>query len=57
MAFLEGGDHTYFLDNIVVFPRQWSQCADNIEEGAVVKVSGEINEKGSVIAHRVERLR
>jgi DNA polymerase III alpha subunit len=57
MAFIEGGDHTYFLDNIVVFPRQWSQCCHNIEEGVVVKIIGEINDRGGIIANRVERLR
>jgi len=57
MAFMEGGDHTYYIENIVIFPNQWEECQPIIEEGAVVKISGSISERGGLIANKIERLR
>lgn len=57
MAFVTGGDHTYTLDNIVVFPRQYNQYANLLLEGAILKLRGNIDNRGSVLVDTLERIR
>lgn len=57
MAFLTARDNTYQMDNIVVFPRVFEQSKKLLEEGSVVKVRGKVDDRGSLIANTVERLR
>jgi len=56
MAFVTGRDKTYSLDGIVVFPQTFKRCEALLEEGNVIKVYGKINNRGSYIADKVERL-
>ena len=56
MAFVTGRDNSYFLDNIVVFPRQYAKFRHLLEEGNVVMIRGTLNERGSLITNRLERL-
>jgi len=56
MAFVTGRDKTYCLDGIVVFPNTFKYCEGLLEEGNIVKVCGKINDRGSFIADKVERL-
>lgn len=57
MAFVTGGDHTYTLDNIVVFPCQYNQYANLLLEGAILKLRGNIDNRGSVLVDTLERIR
>lgn len=56
MAFVTGRDNTHSLDGIVVFPKVYHRCSRFLEPGNVVKIRGEINDRGSYIANRLERL-
>lgn len=56
MAFLTARDKTYVMDNIVVFPRTFATSKALLEEGNVLKIKGKVDERGSLIADRVERL-
>jgi DNA polymerase-3 subunit alpha len=56
MAFVTGRDKTFSLDGIVVFPQIFKRCEGLLEEGNVVKVCGKINDRGSYIAEKIERL-
>lgn len=56
MAFLTARDKTYVMDNIVVFPRTFAASKALLEEGNVLKIKGKVDERGSLIADRVERL-
>jgi len=57
MAFVTAGDNTYTIDNIVVFPRQYKLFKPLIDEGSVIRISGQISDTGSVIVNKLERLR
>jgi DNA polymerase III alpha subunit len=57
MAFLTARDKTYVMDNIVVFPRTFSQSKRLLEDGNVIKIKGKVDDRGSLIADRVERIR
>ena len=56
MAFITGSDSSFQLDNIVVFPHVYSQCINVIVPGAVLKINGMIDERGSVQAKELTRL-
>lgn len=56
MAFVTARDKSYVMDNIVVFPKTFSIAKKLLEEGNVLKIKGKIDERGSLIADRVERL-
>lgn len=57
MAFLTARDKTYVMDNIVVFPRTFAKTSRLLEGGNVVKIKGKMDDRGSLIADRVERIR
>jgi DNA polymerase-3 subunit alpha len=56
MAFVTGSDATYQLDSIVVFPRIYQRFRNLIETGAVLKIRGSVDERGSVLANELVRL-
>lgn len=56
MAFVTARDNTYVMDNIVVFPKTFMRSRFLLEEGNVLKIGGKIDDRGSLIAERVERL-
>jgi len=57
MAFVTARDKTYVMDNIVVFPKTFSYSKRLLEEGNVLKIRGRVDDRGSLIADRVERIR
>lgn len=57
MAFVTARDKTYMMDNIVVFPKTFAFAKRLLEEGNVVRVSGKVDDRGSLIADKVERLK
>ena len=57
MAFLTIADHTAKIDNVVIFPFQWSAYKDSVFEGNIVRVKGRIDDRGSLIVNYLERLR
>jgi|GEM_PF-4673647 len=57
MAFVTARDNTYVMDNIVVFPKTFARAKTLLEEGNVLKIRGKMDDRGSLIAERVERLR
>lgn len=57
MAFLTARDNTYQMDNIVVFPRTFAACKGLLESGNVIRISGKVDDRGSLIADVVERLK
>lgn len=57
MAFVTARDNTYQMDNIVIFPRIFEECKNLLEAGNVIKISGKIDDRGSLIADYVERLK
>lgn len=57
MAFLTAHDNTYQMDNIVVFPRTFALCKGLLESGNVIRIKGKVDERGSLIADMVERLK
>lgn len=56
MAFVTGRDRTYMMDNIVVFPKVFSASKALLEEGSILKINGKMDERGSLIANKIERL-
>lgn len=57
MAFVTARDKTYVMDNIVVFPRTFATSKTLLESGNVIKIRGKIDDRGSLIAERIERLK
>jgi DNA polymerase-3 subunit alpha len=57
MAFVTARDQTYVMDNIVVFPKVFNRSKALLDEGSVLKIRGRMDDRGSLIADRVERLR
>lgn len=57
MAFVTARDNTYQMDNIVVFPSTFTHCKGLLEAGNVIRITGKIDDRGSLIADGVERLR
>ena len=57
MAFVTARDRTYVMDNIVVFPKTFSYSKRLLEEGNILKIRGRVDDRGSLIADRVERVR
>lgn len=57
MAFVTARDKSYVMDNIVVFPKTFVRAKNLLEEGNVIKIRGKVDDRGSLIADRVERLR
>jgi DNA polymerase III alpha subunit len=57
MAFVTAGDDTYQLDNLVVFPQTFEKSGKFLEEGAVLKIRGRLDTRGSVLVDKMERLR
>lgn len=53
MAFLTAGDGTYMLDNIVVFPSQYSRFKDVLKPGRVIFIDGAIGDTGGLIANSI----
>jgi len=56
MAFVTARDTTYVMDNIVVFPKTFEKSKHLLEEGSVIRIKGKMDDRGSLIADRVERL-
>lgn len=54
MAFITGGDGTYTLDNIVVFPRQYDKFKDLLKPGRIAVINGEIGATGGLIANGIQ---
>lgn len=57
MAFVTARDDTYLMDNIVVFPRTFDFAKSLLEDGNVLKIKGKMDDRGSLIADRIERLK
>ena len=57
MAFLTARDKTFLMDNIVVFPKVFSFSKRWLEEGNVLNIMGKIDDRGSLIANNIERLK
>jgi DNA polymerase-3 subunit alpha len=57
MAFVTAHDRTYLMDNIVVFPKVFNTSKQLLEGGNVLKIKGKVDDRGSLIADRVERLK
>lgn len=57
MAFVTARDKTYVMDNIVVFPKVFNATRGLLDEGSVLKIRGRIDDRGSLIADKVERLK
>ena len=57
MAFVTARDKTYVMDNIVVFPKTYTRAKNLLEEGNVLRIKGKMDDRGSLIADRVERLK
>jgi DNA polymerase-3 subunit alpha len=57
MAFLTVHDHTGQLDSVVVFPQQFERSKALLGDGNLIKLKGKIDDGGSVIANRLERLK
>jgi len=57
MAFVTARDQTYVMDNIVVFPQTFDRAKRLLEEGNVIKIRGKMDDRGSLIANQIERLR
>lgn len=57
MAFVTAHDKSYLMDNIVVFPKIFNTSKALLEDGNVLKIKGKIDDRGSLIADRIERLR
>jgi len=57
MAFLTAHDNTYQMDNIVVFPKTFALCKGLLESGNVIRITGKVDDRGSLIADVAERLK
>jgi DNA polymerase-3 subunit alpha len=57
MAFVTARDKTYVMDNIVVFPNVFGAIRALLDEGSVLKIKGRIDDRGSLVANKVERLK
>jgi len=57
MAFVTARDNTYQMDNIVVFPKTFAACKGLLESGNVIRITGKVDDRGSLIADVVERLK
>lgn len=57
MAFVTARDTTYKMDNIVVFPRVFNTSKGLLEPGSVLKIRGKVDDRGSLIANFIERLK
>lgn len=57
MAFMTAGDETYELDNFVIFPALYDRYKGILEAGSILKVRGKVDDRGSVIVDRLERVR
>jgi DNA polymerase III alpha subunit len=57
MAFVTARDNTYVMDNIVVFPRTFARSKRLLEAGNVLKIRGKVDDRGSLIADQLERLK
>jgi len=57
MAFVTARDNTYQMDNIVVFPRTFALSKGLLESGNVIRIKGKVDDRGSLIADVVERLK
>jgi DNA polymerase III alpha subunit len=57
MAFVTARDKTYVMDNIVVFPNVFGAAKALLDEGSVLKIKGRIDDRGSLVADKVERLK
>lgn len=57
MAFLTVRDNTYQMDNVVVFPKQFSASKPLLEAGNVIRIRGKVDERGSLISDRIARLK
>jgi len=57
MAFVTARDNTYQMDNIVVFPKVFENSKRLLEEGNVIKIRGKVDDRGSLIANMIERLK
>jgi DNA polymerase-3 subunit alpha len=57
MAFVTARDRTHVMDNIVVFPQTFLRAKKLLETGNVLRINGRVDDRGSLVADRVERLR
>lgn len=53
MVFIKASDNTCQLDNIVAFPKTYSEYATLLNDGNIVYLSGKIGDTGSFIVERV----
>lgn len=53
MAFLTGGDGSYVLDNIVIFPSQYVKYKQVLQPGRIIFVDGYIGETGGLVANNI----
>lgn len=57
MAFLTLSDHTGRLDNFVIFPEAYKKYGKLLNSSRIVRVKGQVNERGSVIVDFVEYIK
>lgn len=53
MAFLTGGDGSYVLDNIVIFPSQYIKYKQVLQPGRIIFVDGYIGDTGGLVANNI----
>ncbi len=56
MCFITGGDDSYVLDNIVVFPKQFERFGSIISNDSVLRARGRIDDRGSFIITNLEKM-
>lgn len=57
MAFLTLSDHTGRLDNFVVFPDTYKKYGKLLTNSKIVRIKGQVNERGSIIVDFVEYIK
>lgn len=57
MGFMTGGDDSYELDNFVIFPQSYEKYRAILVSGNILKVRGNVNDRGSVVVTYLEKIR
>jgi DNA polymerase III alpha subunit len=57
MAFVTAHDDTYQMDNIVVFSDTFEKYEGVLEDGNVLKIRGQMDDRGSLICQYIERMK
>lgn len=57
MCFMTAGDESYELDNFVIFPQSYERFKALLKAGNILRVRGNVNDRGSVVVTYVEKIR